>query len=249
MRVYALVAISAGMLSGSAPTTCTTPLRLPCMVVQSVNEKWSVLNRGVNYRHSRSYQQIASASDGSVAWETKFEEVPLIGESKVFAPTAALYLRPSDSVVHVMHADRKFSKRDPIIWQDRPYKRSKANDATCASGILHSGTDFQQTGEHTILGIKTFRWYRPLEYGGYEEQFLAPSLDCVPLRGQYVHRNMLRIPVLTNRTEVISIKFGEPDRTLFDIPAGYKEVPDTSAERVRRFVKANKRPVSLPASP
>jgi hypothetical protein len=60
---------------------------------------------------------------------------------------------------------------------------------------------------------------------------------------------MLRIPVLTNRTEVRSIKFGEPDRTLFDIPTGYKEVPDNSAERLRRFVEANQRPVSVPAGP
>jgi hypothetical protein len=240
MRTYALLAISMGMLHAAAPTDCTTPLHVPCMVVQFVNEQWSVLHRGINYHHTKWYQQVAYGSDGSVASEYKSENIPLIGAPETFAPTAQLYLRPSDRVVRIMHADRQYSTRDPIIWHDRPYRRAKANDPTCASGILHSGTDFHVDGEHTILGVKTFRWYRPLEYGGHEEQFLAPALDCLSLRSVAVYQNVLRFPVFTNRKEVKSIHFGEPDRALFQIPADYKEVPDPSAERLRHFVETNK---------
>lgn len=246
MRAYALLLISAGMLSASGQTDCTTPLGIRCMVVQFVNEQWSVLQRGINYTHSKTYQQIAYASDGSEAQEYRFEKIPLIGDSEVLAPTAQLYLRPSDRVVRIMHADRQFSRREPIIWHDRPFRRARPNDLTCATGILHSGTDFNLKEEHTILGLKTFRWYRPLEYGGYEEQFLAPDLDCLPLRAVLVHNNILRLPVFTDRTEATSIRFGEPNRALFQIPADYREVPDPSAERLRRFVEANERHVSAP---
>jgi hypothetical protein len=192
------------------------------------------------------YRKTAFASNGSLAFQGTFEEIPLIGSAEPGGRSAQLYLAPSDRVVRIFHTSRQFSSREAIIWNDRPYRRAKDGDTTCASGILHSGTDFQQTGQHTILGIKSFRWYRPLEYGGYEEQFLAPSLDCLTFRRLRVDRNMFRIPELTDRTEVISIKFGEPDRTLFSIPAGYKEVPDPSAERLRRFVEANQPRVSLP---
>ena len=247
MRAYVLLVVSTGMLTASAQTDCATPLGVPCMVVQFVNEQWSVLHRGINYRHSKSYQQIGYGSDGSVAHEHRFEKIPLIGDAEGFAPTAQLYLAPSDRVVRIMHADRRFSRREPIIWHDRPYRRAKANDPTCASGVLHSGADFRLESEHTILGMKTFRWYRPLEHGGHEEQFLAPALDCLPLRTVRVHKNVVRFPVFTDRTEVATIRFGEPARTLFQIPAGYKEIPDPSAERLKRFVDANGRRVSEPA--
>jgi hypothetical protein len=95
--------------------------------------------------------------------------------------------------------------------------------------------------------MQAFRWYRSLEYGGYEEQFLAPALDCLALRTMRVHNNVLRLPVFKDRSEVKSIRFGEPDPALFQIPAEYKEVPDLSTERLKRFVEANKRRVSAPA--
>src|SRR6188508_580707 len=112
MRTYALLAISIGISRTATATDCTTPLGVPCMVVQFVNEQRSMLLRGINYRHSKSYQQIAYASDGSVASEYKFENIPLIGDPEAFAPTAQLYLRPSDRVVRIMHADRQYSTRD-----------------------------------------------------------------------------------------------------------------------------------------
>lgn len=246
MRAHAFIVFSTSLLCAASGSDCTTPLGTPCMVVQSVHEQRSVLSRGINYHHSRSYQKTAYASDGSVGHEVTFEKIPLFGNSEIVARTAQLYLKPSDRVVRIFHTNRQFSRREPIIWHDRPYRRAKADDATCASGILHSGTDFQTTGEHTILGTKTIRWYRPLEYGGYEEQFLAPALDCLALRAVRIHKNILRIPVITDHMEVTSVQFGEPDRGLFQVPADYREIPDASAERLKRLVGVNQRRVSAP---
>jgi hypothetical protein len=216
------------------------------MVVESVQEQWTVLNRGINYCHSKFYRQSAYSSDGSVASEITFEHIPLIGANEIESRMSELYLRPADRVVRVFYKDHTFSSREPIIWHDRPFRRSKNNDTTCASGILHSGTDFTLTGEHTILGIKAFRWYRALEYGGYEEQYLAPALDCLCLRAAQVHRNVFRIPFFTSGIEVTSVKFGEPNRALFQVPTDYRQVPDPYGERLRRFVEANGRRASTP---
>jgi hypothetical protein len=188
MRTYALVIFLPGLLSAASSRDCATPLGVPCMVVESVREQWSVLARGINYHHYKLHDKIAYASDGSVAHETTYQRVPLVGAAEAAERTAQLYLRPSDRVVRIFHGTRKFSRREPIIWHDRPYRRARASDPTCASGILHSGTDFRQTGEYTIAGMKTFRWYRQLEYGGYEEQFLAPALcksQVTFLQGSY----------------------------------------------------------------
>jgi hypothetical protein len=163
---YTFLLLLAGALSGASPKDCTTPLGVPCMTVESVHEQWSVLQRGITYRHSKRYHKTAFASNGSNAIHGTTEEIPLVGSAEPVGRGAQLYLSPSDRVVRIFHKDRQFSSREPIIWHDRPYRRAKNGDTTCASGILHNGNDFQQTGEHTILGIKTFRWYRPLEYGG-----------------------------------------------------------------------------------
>jgi hypothetical protein len=241
MRANTFMMFLAGWLSAASAQDCTTPLGVPCMIIESVHEQWSVLLNGINYHHSKLYRKTAYSSNGSIANEMTFEEIPLIGSAERAGRTADLYLAPSDRVVRLFHKDRKFSSREPIIWHDRPYRRAKDGDTTCASGILHSGTDFRLTGEHTILGTKTFRWYRQLEYGGYEEQFLAPALDCLALRAVRVYKNIWRLPVFTDRIEAISVRFGEPDRALFEIPTGYQQVPDPAAERLRRFVEANPR--------
>jgi hypothetical protein len=61
-----------------------------------------------------------------------------------------------------------------------------------------------------------------------------------------VHKNVLRVPVLTDRSEVTSIRFGEPDGALFVIPPGYREIADPHAEGLRRFVDRNRSRVSAP---
>ena len=39
------------------------------------------------------------------------------------------------------------------------------------------------------------------------------------LRGTQVYKNLLHIPTLTSHHEIRSIRFGEPDPSLFRIPA------------------------------
>lgn len=241
MHAYKWMLLFPGLLSGASPDDCTTPLRVACMTVESLDEQWSLLHGGLNFQHGNTRQIIAYSANGSVAHQVTFENIPLIGNTETIGRDEQLYLGPSDRVVRIFHKDRTFSSREPIIWHDRPYRRAKNGDQTCASGILHSGTDFRMTGPDTLLSIKVFRWYRPLEYGGYEEQFLAPSLDCMILRGTRVYKNLLHIPTFTSHFEIRSIRFGEPDPSRFRIPDAYREVPDPSAERLRRYVEANQR--------
>jgi hypothetical protein len=56
----------AGLISAASAQDCTTPLGVPCMIVESVHEQWSVLNNGINYHHSKRYQKSGYSSNGSI---------------------------------------------------------------------------------------------------------------------------------------------------------------------------------------
>ncbi len=136
-----------------------------------------------------------------------------------------------------MPRDRTFSSREPLIWHDRPYRRSKEGDANCSTGILHSGTDFRETGRDTIAGVPVVKWQRGDGLHWKEEIYLAPSLDCVALRIEEIRRNRWYLPKFSHSVEAIAIEWGEPRPELFAIPAGYRQVEDPALPRLLRFVE------------
>ena len=79
MRASTLLLQLAGALTAPSPEDCTTPLGVPCMIVESVHEQRSVMQRGIKYLYSKGHHKTALASDGSTAIHGTFEEIPLIG--------------------------------------------------------------------------------------------------------------------------------------------------------------------------
>ena len=124
MHAYKWMLLLPGLLSGASPDDCATPLRVACMTVESLDEQWSVLHRGLNFQHFNVRQITAYSANGSVAQQVTFENIPLIGATEIFGRNGELYLGPSDRVVRLFHKDRTFSSREPIIWHDRPYRRA-----------------------------------------------------------------------------------------------------------------------------
>jgi hypothetical protein len=121
-----------------------------------------------------------------------------------------MFLVPEGRIVRVFHKDQTFSSRTPLIWHDRPYRRSKPGDTVCSSGILHNGTDFHLAGTDTVAGIPVVKWSR--NYAKLKEDiYLAPSLDCRALKGVQLHLNDWHLPVFRNWMEATAVKLGEPD--------------------------------------
>jgi hypothetical protein len=54
--------------------------------------------------------------------------------------------------------------------------------------------------------------------------WLAPSLGCAQVRRRLIERNWIGIPTRVETMEVTKFEFGEPDRALFAVPAGFRRV-------------------------
>jgi hypothetical protein len=87
----------------------------------------------------------------------------------------------------------------------------------------------------TVAGLAVARWYRTLGNGGYEEEYLAPLLDCIGLKSYSIRRNALWLPTFIDSSEATSVEFGEPAADLFTLPRGYRQVDDPRrAELLKR---------------
>jgi hypothetical protein len=98
-----------------------------------------------------------------------------------------------------------------------------------------------QAERRTYLGYETLRISRSVKSGSAStivvEQWLAPALNCYPLRETYLRPAEGRDPIVVTEREVTSVTPGEPDSSLFDIPSAYKERAPTAvfAEFARRY--------------
>ena len=176
--------------------------------------------------HRVTRQTVANRSDGSLVMLTD-------------SGYTYLYSALSDKVLRIDHTAKTISRRDPLIWHDRPYRRAKDDDSRCATGVLHFGTDLHMTGDATVAGIPVRRWERGDGWYWHEEVYLAPSLDCAVLKLYTIRRNRLLVPTYVWSVEASSVKMGDPDAVLFAIPADYHEVKDPSEDGLREFVRRN----------
>ena len=215
------------------PTTCRTSLGVPCYTVHFQTNHWEYFRHGLlDARHFTENSVRAERSDGS--------SYDSIANSSV-----NMYLAARDEVVRIFPSDRTFSSRGPLIWHDRPYRRSAQNDGVCSTGILHWGTDFRQEGQGSIAGVPVFRWVRGNGQHGDQEIYLAPSLDCLALKIREVRCGRFYIPIAIQDTEATSVIWGEPDPGLFVIPASYTQVEDPGLPGLLRFLEPQKQCCAL----
>ena len=235
--VVASCAVLCGLLASSSPAQssngCRTPLDVPCFTVTVERGQWrarSLRDFGyATWRETHAVRRDGSWA-GSMTWDFSLRG-PLQGER-----TDSMFLMPEGRIVRVFHKDQTFSSRTPLIWHDRPYRRSKPGDTVCSSGILHNGTDFHLAGTDTVAGIPVVKWSR--NYAKLKEDiYLAPSLDCRALKGVQLHLNDWHIPVFRNWMEATAVKLGEPDPAWFMVPGGYREIEDPSLPGLKRFVE------------
>ena len=226
-----------------APTNCRTPLGVPCHTVHFRDSAWSYQQGLLDLLLDRYafYTVEAVRSDGSF-----YLGADVLAHESPFGP-ATLYLAPGDELVRIFPHNRTFSSRGPLIWHDRPYRRSAENDSVCRTGILHFGNDFRQEGQRSIAGVPVFRWLRGNGQHGDEEIYLAPSLDCLALKFHNVRYNWFFIPVFIQDLEATSVVWGEPDSVFFAIPVGYRQVEDPGLPKLLQYLERQKQFSSNPA--
>ena len=227
-------------LSQQAP--CRTPLGVPCYTLRGEYTQWQAFREGwTDIRQFKTLSLSAVRRDGSNVTVRDGSHGDLFDSAAVRWKTALLFLAPDKSIVTLNHTAQTISRREPLIWHDLPYRRSIDGDAICSSGIRHSGTDFTMAGTATVLGIPVVKWRRSLSNGGSEEQYLAPSLDCIALKLNRTYKNNWWIPTLIDSWEVTSVTLGEPAPGLFALPAGYRPVEDPRRGQLLMYLDASRR--------
>jgi hypothetical protein len=239
MRLLILVGFGILALHG-AESDCHTPLGIPCSTIQYEMGQWEARSLP-RISHFSSEWTVAVRSDGSWASSADMATTSLFGIAREQHLITEMYLAPTDQVLRIDHGHRTISHHPRIIWHDRPYRRAKDGDAICATGILHSGTDFHLTGDTVIAGIPAKKWERGDGISWHEECDLAPGLDCTVLRHVDVRRNWLLLPTMITRMEATSVRLGTPNPKLFTIPTDYQEVKDPREDALRAFVARNHR--------
>lgn len=221
---------------------CRTALGVPCFTVRGTHTQWQLFRNGpADIRKFTSTSVNALRSDGSsvTVRESRFGHLFSSGNDK--QKQSSLYLAPEKQIVTLNHTARTIARREPLIWHDLPFRRSADGDASCQSGIRHSGTDFTMKGTATVAGVPVVKWYRSLANGGSEEIYLAPSLDCLTLKAYSGHKNAWRLPTFVDSWEVSSVELGDPSPSLFALPSEYRPVEDSSRLGLLRFVEENRR--------
>ncbi len=207
---------------------CRTPLGVPCYTIRFAHSQWQFAREGRPVFSHYTWTSVkALRADGS--------SVEAIGggqqrdwftsEARAAGPVS-LYLAPEDTLIQVDHERKSITRRQPRIWNERHYRASTPGDRTCVSSIRQWGTTFFLRGQDTVAGVPVIRWTGANPGGGYTEVYLAPSVDCRPLKTYTVYRKLGIIPTFINSTEATSVELGAPKPELFALPTGYHETKE-----------------------
>jgi hypothetical protein len=228
------------VVSFAQAPNCMTPLGNPCYTLHGTRTSWQLFEHGLtDIREIKANYISASGRDGSHVDLEKGADSALFERHTRTFKTMRMYVGPKKEIITVDYHSGTLARREPLIWHDVPYRRARAGDATCESGIRHYGTDFQIRGAALIAGLPTVKWHRDLANGS-EEEYLAPSLDCIALKTYMVVRNRAGIPIRINNTQVSRVEFGEPNPNVFKLPAsGLKEITDPNRARLLHFIEQN----------
>ncbi len=221
---------------------CRTELGVQCYTVIATNTQWQLFQAGLTDVQNFSGTMVrALRADGSRLDSHETSSRVLLGASTPIQRTTSLYLAPTRKIVTVNHSARTIARRDPHIWHDLPYRRSVEGDSACLLGIRHFGGDFTHRGPATVAGLPVVKWDRKLENSGIEEIYMAPAIDCIPVKTYSLRKNTWGVPVLVNKFEASEIRLGQPSADLFMLPASYQDLGPSDPSPLLRFM--NQQPI------
>jgi hypothetical protein len=135
--------------------------------------------------------------------------------------TAQIKFPKEQRTIAIDHTAKEYSERGDVrgglpVWNP--------DDADCAKlALAFDLSDLKRvTGETVIAGIRSIQYTGMRSKTKRESVWLAPSLGCTQMRLVTADQNSIGLPTSHSWFEVIAAKIGEPDMTLFKVPAGYR---------------------------
>lgn len=132
---------------------------------------------------------------------------------------AKVYLAGAEHTVEIDHEERTYRFSGIHGWPvwDR-------DDPECAKKSQHFLlTDVRRGREAMIAGIRSIEYTGRRSDSETHTYWLAPSLGCSQMRAVISGRNRMGLPTMSSHTEVTSVRLGEPEPALFELPAEYRQ--------------------------
>ncbi len=220
--------LTATLLTVAQPV-CRTPLGAPCYAIETKREQSVLFRDGIlDLGSYTTVEKRAQASDGSFAVITEYSSTTLYGryerKERMFydaASRARYFLAP---------AKKTWTRDEPHI-APRPLRPPRQDSSTCEPLPMSKHERFRHAGSEKIHGFDTVHWRSDLPRGGSLDVWVAPGLDCTMLRSKRVEKGSIGLTVLSETTETIRVEAGEPHRSFFAVPEGYR--PDEDPRHFR----------------
>jgi hypothetical protein len=216
-----LLAFLAGLPLMAAAPECRTPYNnAPCFTLRYSQSMWAFMKSPVReFVKTEHKGLLAVRADGSMVSQTEQpDRFALRDRRQHSGPTTTLYLAEGNRLVH----DNQGSFDDyrhvpPLVWNDRPSRRTPEGDTRCAAVARGFGVAMSADGTGRLLGQAVTKWKHTAPLIEVTLA-LAPGLDCQALSYSRIEYRYKWVPVRHELFEATSVTIGDPDAALFAVP-------------------------------
>jgi hypothetical protein len=230
LRPVIVFGLYAAISAGSADPpwvvagACLTPQNTACRTLRWEGSGWENTSWGFHaVQRWRGSTVLAYRRDGGIMERNSRREWHNYVVLKSDWDTAQIKFPKDQRTIAIDHKDKVYSERAGVrgglpIWEPE--------DADCTKLALR----FELSNLKRVLGETVIAGIRSIQFTGIRSKtervsvWLAPSLGCTQMRVVSSGYNSFGLPTSHSRLEVVSARIGEPDITLFQVPAGYRRV-------------------------
>jgi hypothetical protein len=180
------------------------------------NQSWGLHN----IDRSETRCNVAIARDSSRSNRCESENFRFYFVPNAHWASHSLYNRSEHTGFEIDDAARSASGGPcACTWESQ---RLEAGDTDCTTSAARNlGVPGRPVGTGFVAGHQVLRYVAPTEDGGRQEVSLAPALDCEVMEAVHVWKGTVGIPGAKWHYVVTDYVPGEPDKSQFQIPAGY----------------------------
>lgn len=219
--VSAYVLLGAAQPSWRAPGACLTPTGTSCRTLEYESSGWT--NRGWGFFAIERYsdrETEAVGSDGATMLRIFHRSFRFFVVPSVSYDRTRIVLPAKLQTFEIEHSLKEYRELGGL-WQFSEYW---TDEPDCSKRAAIAGEMRRKTGEEpTLAGVRAVEYvYESADHRFVQRISFAPSLGCTAVAFNLSTRNAAGLPTSEDDWRLVSATLGEPDRTLFAVPSGYR---------------------------
>lgn len=223
MRIILLILLSNLAAQSEQPYT----LRL-------VTSGWDIRGNGRTVMRSQSTHDVARRSDGAIWSRTEATETRFLSKGQTTVDEQISF--PPSTLVTVDRLRKTFAIFSPAqLPSNRVRFPQDQHISRCAAQRSPEYENYRFQGTVQLFGLIVEKWVMRGQWPEviyHDEVFVAPALDCIPIKFTRSRTTVWRIgnydvfqfPASQSTTEPTQLTLGEPAGHLFNLPSGFHQV-------------------------